>query len=98
MKRYYLFAVFIAVIAFNSCREDNVIFTPEVEDLGTPEYTSIQGFYLLNEGNMGSNTCTLDYFDYAGKYTCNIFPTRNPEVVKELGDVGNDLQIYGSIR
>ena len=26
---------------------------------------------------------------------CNIFPQRNPNVVKELGDVGNDLQVYG---
>ncbi len=97
MKRYYLFAVFIAVIAFNSCREDNVIFTPEVEDLGTPEYTSIQGFYLLNEGNMGSNKSTLDYYEYeTGKYHRNIFADANPSVPKEMGDVGNDIKIYGS--
>lgn len=57
---------------------------------------SIKGFYLLNEGNMGSNKATLDYFDYqSGVYTKNIFAERNPGVVKELGDVGNDLQIYG---
>ncbi len=58
---------------------------------------SIKGFYLLNEGNMGSNKATLDYFDYqSGVYTKNIFAERNPGVVKELGDVGNDLQIYGN--
>ena len=56
----------------------------------------IRGFFLLNEGNMGSNKATLDYFDYAtGIYTKNIYAERNPGVVKELGDVGNDLQIYG---
>lgn len=52
---------------------------------------------MLNEGNMGSNKCTLDYFDYStGIYTRNIYAQANPDVPKELGDVGNDLQIYGS--
>ena len=46
---------------------------------------------------MGSNKATLDYFDYAtGVYTRNIFAERNPGVALELGDVGNDLGIYGS--
>lgn len=46
---------------------------------------------------MGANAATLDFLDIE-KDTLyrNIYPTRNPEVVKELGDVGNDLQIYGS--
>lgn len=57
---------------------------------------SITGFYLLNEGNMGSNKCTLDYMDYAtGYYHKNIYAETNPSVVLELGDVGNDIQIYG---
>ena len=57
----------------------------------------VKGFFLLNEGNMGSNKATLDYFDYAtGVYTRNIFAERNPGVALELGDVGNDLGIYGS--
>jgi DNA-binding beta-propeller fold protein YncE len=56
----------------------------------------IKGFFLLNEANMGSNKASLDYFDYAsGTYHRNIFAERNPGVVKELGDVGNDLQIHG---
>jgi DNA-binding beta-propeller fold protein YncE len=45
---------------------------------------------------MGSNKASLDYFDYeTGVYHKNIFAERNPGVVKELGDVGNDIQIYG---
>ena len=56
----------------------------------------VKGFFLLKEGNMGSNKATLDYFDYAtGVYTRNIFAERNPGVALELGDVGNDLGIYG---
>ena len=56
----------------------------------------MKGFFLLNEGNQGSNKASLDYFDYeTGVYTKNIYPERNPGVVKELGDLGNDLQVYG---
>ena len=57
---------------------------------------SVKGFFLLNEGNMGSNKSTIDFFSYeTGKYLRNIYPTRNPGVVKELGDVGNDIAIHG---
>jgi DNA-binding beta-propeller fold protein YncE len=46
---------------------------------------------------MGSNKSTLDYMDLiTGEYRRNIFAAVNPSVPKELGDVGNDLQIYGS--
>jgi YVTN family beta-propeller protein len=84
-------------LCFCSCRKEKEIFSPEEEDVGIPEYTSIQGFYLLNEGNMGSNKSTLDYYDYeTGTYHRNIYAAANPTVPKELGDVGNDIAIYGS--
>lgn len=71
------------------------------EAVTTPDSTlhgagEVKGFFLLNEGNMGSNKCTLDFFDATtGRYRRNLFPARNPDVVKELGDVGNDIAIYG---
>lgn len=56
----------------------------------------VTGFFLLNEGNMGSNKATIDFFNYeTGKYMRNIYPSRNPDVVKELGDVGNEIAVYG---
>ena len=80
-----------------ACRHDDEIFIPEVVPIVKPEFSSIRGFYLLNEGNMGSNKCTLDFFDYTtGAYTRNIYGIANPTVPKELGDVGNDIAIYGS--
>lgn len=46
---------------------------------------------------MGSNKCTLDFVDFDnGYYVRNLYAEKNPNVVKELGDVGNDVQIYGS--
>jgi len=86
-----------SLLLLYACRDDDVIFIPESVPVTYPVYSDISGFYLLNEGNMGSNKCTLDYFDYhAGTYTRNIYADANPDVPKELGDVGNDLQIYGS--
>ncbi|HKL95773.1 MAG TPA: DUF5074 domain-containing protein, partial [Paludibacteraceae bacterium] len=78
-----------------SCRKVLPPQPPVVDTVDSAaQLQQVKGLYLLNEGNMGSNTCTLDYFDYeSGEYARNIFPTRNPQVVKELGDVGNDLQI-----
>ena len=52
---------------------------------------------MLNEGNMGSNKSTLDYYDCTtGVYTRNIYGNANPDVPKEMGDVGNDIAIYGN--
>lgn len=82
--------------SLTACRDEDVIFIPETIPVTDPVYSDIQGFYMLNEGNMGSNKATLDYFDYAtGQYRRNIFADVNPDVPKEMGDVGNDLKIYG---
>ncbi|MDR0688186.1 MAG: YncE family protein [Prevotellaceae bacterium] len=70
---------------------------PDTTVGATPPLAPPVGFYLLNEGNMGSNKSTLDYFDFAtGTYHRNIFAAANPDVPMELGDVGNDIAIYGS--
>ena len=46
---------------------------------------------------MGSNKATLDYYDLkTAIYTRNIYSAANPTVAQSLGDVGNDLKIYGN--
>ena len=95
---YYI----LPLLMLSSCRND-VMVVP-MEDINTGGKTvksEIIGMYLLNEGNMGSNKSTLDYLDLSGKdatvhYLRNIYSERNPETVMMLGDVGNDIQIYGS--
>lgn len=87
------------VSLMTSCREDEVIILAEYErlPLGDNSGSDYAGLYLLNEGNMGSNKCTLDFVDFDnGYYVRNLYAEKNPNVVKELGDVGNDVQIYGS--
>lgn len=99
--RILSFLVF-TLLCIIGCREDEYITYMTDEDTGitTAGSGEIIGMYLLNEGNMGSNKCTLDYLDLSGEqstihYYRNIYAHHNPQQVLELGDVGNDIQIYG---
>ncbi|GAA4787798.1 hypothetical protein GCM10023231_14930 [Olivibacter ginsenosidimutans] len=43
------------------------------------------------------NKASLDFYDFTtGIYERDVFKRANPEVVLGLGDVGNDIQLYGS--
>lgn len=97
-KLSFILLLSISYLLIYSCRgEDEILVQSTGTQVQPPmAINSIPGFYLLNEGNMGSNKCTLDYMDYAtGYYHKNIYAETNPTVVLELGDVGNDIQIYG---
>ena len=90
------FVLCALLFAFSACRGPEVIPTTEDVPAGQAQLNDVTGFYLLNEGNMGSNKATLDYYDYtAAIYHRNTYAMANPNVPMELGDVGNDLQIYG---
>ncbi len=97
---YILFFIlhFTFYIFFISCREDIVILPTETEKVeGAEVSTGPLGFYILCEGNMGSNKASLDFMNLrTGEYTTNIYGARNPNVIKDLGDVGNDIDIYGN--
>lgn len=93
-----LIILLLTVVFITSCREDDPILPSKPIEVNPWEKVTgdIYGFYLLNEGNMGSNKASLDFYDYeTGIYHRNIYGERNPTEVKDLGDVGNDIQIYG---
>lgn len=103
MNRYILlFLGMIPLLA--ACRTDEPVPWPEPSTVQDPAIITpgqdgymLHGFYLLNEGNMGTNKSTLDYMDFAtGQYIRNIYASANPDVPMEMGDVGNDIAIYGS--
>ncbi len=79
-----------------SCRKDPRPLPAEVS-LVEPDPTSVlTGMYLVNEGNMNMNKASLDYLDLInGVYTRNFYNQVNPGITKGLGDVGNDIGIYG---
>lgn len=94
-----LLAVVAAMLVLStSCENDEPepVFDLDgrfIED-ANPNGGNVEAFYVLCEGNMGSNTCTLDRFTYKTRiYARNIYPAVNPTQVLELGDVGNDIAI-----
>lgn len=95
LKNIYL--LLFSLILLTSCRKDEMIFLSDSSTVSIPAPSDqYRGFYLLNEGNMGMNRASIDLFEYdSGVYTRDIFSERNPNITKELGDVGNDIQIYG---
>lgn len=93
-----IFCLMILVCA-TSCREDELVVPTEYDILPFNPTTEVNpiGMYLLNEGNMGSNKASIDFVDFKNAYYVrNMYAERNPTVIKELGDVGNDIQIYGN--
>lgn len=89
----------VAAFQLSACSDDDS--TPKIKVTGTqvdePQKSIPEkGVYVLNEGQMGTNKASLDYYSYTtGKYYLNIFPTINPDVTLGLGDTGNDIQVFG---
>ena len=95
----------IALVAAVGCRkEDTLRFLPgengepsdyEVVDAAVDASAKPSGIYLVNQGNQGSNKARLDFLNFHnGFYIRDVFTEYNPEVVKGLGDIGNDVQVY----
>lgn len=86
------------LLLFGACRKDPAVAPEQTETAFPPNPSSVvKGLYLLNEGNMNMNKASLDYVDLrTGTYRRNIYGEANPEVTKGLGDVGNDIGVYGS--
>ncbi|RYD91375.1 MAG: YncE family protein [Sphingobacteriales bacterium] len=100
-ERFYKAIYYTALIALIgvtiSCRKSPSVTPEQMDTFPANPSSTIKGMYLLNEGNMNMNKASLDYLDFrAGIYRRNIYGQTNPEVVKGLGDVGNDIAIYGS--
>lgn len=101
MKRYGIkLLLLLFCLLLGNCREIELVMPTEYDILPFPADPNAEpvGLYLLNEGNMGSNKSSIDFVDYrTAIYSRNIYAEKNPNVVKELGDVGNDIQIYRGI-
>lgn len=84
-----VFGVLLLPLLVISCKPD----PPQPEPEPQPDAYA-KGMYILNEGLFQQNNSTLSYYNFTdGTFTSNIFLDVNH---RGLGDVGNDLQRYGS--
>ena len=92
--RFHILIFVLCSLLLWSCRGDEVIYPT----IGTHVTDDVRagGLYVLCEGNMGSNKARMDYINLEkGDYYSNWYGAMNPKQLKELGDVGNDIQQYG---
>ncbi|WP_199138032.1 YncE family protein [Pedobacter sp. ASV12] len=88
--------IVLFVLSLVACRKDPKPLPAEISRVEPEPNSAVKGFYLVNEGNMNMNKASLDYLDLVnGIYTRNLYNQVNPEATKGLGDVGNDIGIYG---
>ncbi|PUZ21217.1 hypothetical protein GA0116948_11273 [Chitinophaga costaii] len=85
-KKIYLLAVAITTLLY-ACKKNDVTVQP-------PKADSATGLYILTEGSFNSNNANLSFYNVkTQQVNTNIFKTANN---RDLGDVANDLGIYGS--
>lgn len=96
--KWTVWLTMILLVTMIGCRKEPGVLPPEQTRVMDPAaYGKGSDFYLLNEGNMGSNKASLDFFNHlTGEYALNMYANVNPGATLGLGDVGNDIQIYGN--
>jgi hypothetical protein len=89
IKLNYLFIALVFTVVLTSCHKDKV---PQKSGAPIPQRA---GIYILNQGDFGDNNSTLTYYNYANKQLIpDFFAAANGGA--QLGDTGNDIEIYGS--
>ena len=102
MKKAILFLV-CGLAVFAACQTEPMPggYSDDSELTGTTVSVSnvpsgIRKVFILNEGGMGSNNCTLDMLRVSdGKYVTGVFKKMNPSIGAGLGDTGNDIAVNG---
>lgn len=77
------------VLLFSACKKDTTVAVP-------PAISPAVGEYVLSEGGLGGNNTKLAYYDNSTTAVSgDFFLQQNPTMPAGLGDVGNDMIIYG---
>ena len=78
------------VVLVNACKKNDTYVTP------APVIAPATGVYVLSEGSFGGNNTKLAYRPVStGIVSGDFFLQQNPTLTAGLGDIGNDMIIYG---
>lgn len=96
MKRSLIKWFLPMLVVLNSCKKDNDTPAPVIPPV-VVEPASKGGKFVLSEGGFGANNSKLAYrVDSSGVVTGDYFLQQNPTLTGGLGDLANDMIIYGS--
>lgn len=75
MNNYRFYLTVCLILCFLSgCRQELPMIRSEVEYVTMPSDPQfVEGFFLVNEGNMGSNKCTIDHLTHVQEVISAIF-------------------------
>ncbi len=96
MKKNVIKWILPLVVLLNACKKDDnvaaTVIPPVVVDT-----TSKQVAYVLSEGGFGANNSYLARrVDSSGVISTDYFLEKNPTITGGLGDLANDLIVYGN--
>jgi YVTN family beta-propeller protein len=88
MKKNVIVSALAFVAVFGACKK---------EDVNNPDpIAPAKGVYVLSEGGFGANNAKIAYRSAAsGTVSQDYFLQQNPTETAGLGDVGNDMIVYG---
>ncbi len=88
MKKNLLAGALAVATVFSACKKDDVTKPDPI--------TPAKGVYVLSEGGFGGNNTKLSYRNAStGTFAADYFLQQNPSLAAGLGDLGNDMIIYG---
>lgn len=90
MKKSVIKCLVAVTVILSACKKDDTVTIP------APLLAPAKGVYVLSEGGFGSNNTKLAYRDTSGLIYPDYFLQQNPGMTAGLGDLGNDMIIYGS--
>lgn len=89
MRKNFTRWLFPVLFILQACSKDDVITAPVLQPA--------KGIYVLSEGGFGANNSKLAYRSVvSGVVAGDFFLQQNPGQTGGLGDLGNDMILYGS--
>ncbi len=98
-KLLYLLPLVAALLTTSCSSDDDNAPTGGTQTGSETASKEISGMYILNEGSWGYNNATIDFLNLSVApvvYNTNVFHSQNIAAVLGLGDVANDMKIYGN--
>ncbi|MBS1743846.1 MAG: hypothetical protein JST81_12500 [Bacteroidetes bacterium] len=85
-----------AILVFGACKKDDKVNNSNNNNNNTAQPDKRGGEYILSEGGFGQNNAKLCYrVDSSGVMSTDYFLQQNPSQSGGLGDLANDMIIYG---